>query len=216
MKQVYRGSRMVLKTMRCRWLGKADLERWADLRNHDPDWDDRTRKLAEIVPHGARVVEFGAGRRQLEGYLDPACTYFPSDIVERDPGTIVFDLNARPLPDLSRLNLDVAVFGGTLEYITDLRSLASWLAQSVSACIASYECASSSPRTVARTLESFRRASIGWVNTYTREELIGIFKSEGFSYSEEHEFTERESRGQIFVLRKFGAHEAVYIPAKRS
>ena len=72
---------------------------------------------------------------------------FPSDLVDRGGKTIVFDLNSKPLPDLSHLNLDVAVFAGVLEYISDLDSVVHWLSYQVGLCIASYRCAYTRPRT---------------------------------------------------------------------
>jgi hypothetical protein len=53
-------------------------------------------------------------KRRLESYLDPSCSYFPSDAVDRGGNTIVLDLNSRPLPDLSYLELDLEVLLGSV------------------------------------------------------------------------------------------------------
>jgi len=192
----------LLRTLRCRWLGQSDLQRWADLRNLDPAWDERTRLIAGLIPSGSRVIEFGAGRRQLVSYLDKSCIYIASDLVDRGPGTIVIDLNARPLPDLSDLTVDVAVFAGVLEYISDLYSIPAWLGKSVSLCVASYECAHSQPRTLARLREHFRRARAGWVNTYGEAELEALFQSGGFLCVEKTTWHTQEGDERIFVLRR--------------
>src|ERR1700742_4337101 len=98
------------RTLGCRLFGRTDLAAWGDTSNSDKEWEDRHELIGRIVPKHTRVIEFGAGKRQLESYLDPTCSYFPSDLVDRGGNTIVLDLNSRPLPDLRHLKLDVAVF----------------------------------------------------------------------------------------------------------
>lgn len=158
-----------------------NFARWSSLSNFHVDWDERTELIARLVPPRSRVIEFGAGRRQLELFLDPSCAYFPSDLVDRGPGTIVFDLNARPLPDFRELKLDVAVFSGVLEYVTDLLATAQWLARQVSICVASYACANSESGTTHRIQEISARARHGWVNTCTEAEFARIFVDAGFN-----------------------------------
>jgi hypothetical protein len=183
-------------------LGRTDVKRWENLGNYEVEWDERTRLIASLIPRNSRVIEFGAGRRQLEAMLDASCRYYLSDLVSRGPGTIVCDLNARPLPDLSDLRLDVAVFGGVLEYLSDLGSLPLWLARYVPVCIASYECAHSEPHTLSRMREVVRRAGIGWVNTYNERELKRLFERGDF-YCEDQVIWKTESGDEpIFVFRK--------------
>src|ERR1700756_2675299 len=88
---------MILRTLRTKWFCVSDHERWKDLRNHDIDWDKRTRAIADLIPPGSHVIDFGAGRRQLEHWLPAGCSYTPSDIVERGSDTLLCDLNRRPL-----------------------------------------------------------------------------------------------------------------------
>jgi hypothetical protein len=195
-------TRRMLKALGVRWLARTEVAHWADLAHHDPTWDARTQRIAELVPKGARVIEFGAGRRRLQDYLDSSCRYFPSDLVSRGPDTLVHDLNRRPLPDLSGLQLDAAVFSGVLEYIRDLPSLTRWLSRHVGLCIASYECAASSPRTVGRLLEIIRRAAMGWINSYTEAELVALFRTAGFTACDSMTFSAPDGDGRIFVFRK--------------
>ena len=70
--------------------------------------------MAELIPKGSVVLEFGAGRRQTEKWLDAGCTYIPSDVVSRGPDTIVLDLNSSTLPDLTSLGIHFVLFGGVL------------------------------------------------------------------------------------------------------
>src|SRR5436190_22890161 len=104
-------------------LGGSDYRRWARAENLKDRWDSRTKLIASLVPAGSRVIEFGAGKRQLERHLHPSCTYLPSDIVDRGPGTLIIDLNADPLIDLGPHRVDPAALSGVLEYVHDLPPL---------------------------------------------------------------------------------------------
>jgi hypothetical protein len=169
-------------------------------RRFDPEWEERTELIARIVPKHSRVIEFGAGKRQLESYLDPTCSYFPSDLVDRGGNTIVLDLNSRPLPDLRHLKLDVAVFAGVLEYISDLDSVVRWLSYQVTMCIASYGCAHTPPRTIGRFKETIRRTGAGWINTFTEDALVRTFGAGGFILTETHVWHVGESSERVFVF----------------
>ncbi|MCI0463886.1 MAG: class I SAM-dependent methyltransferase, partial [Gemmataceae bacterium] len=171
----------VLRNLAHRALRRSDRRRWADERNLEVWWVARTEKIARLVPQGSRVIEFGAGRRQLEKLLDPTCAYVPSDLVERGPGTFVCDLNRRPLPDLGPLNVDTAVFGGVLEYIHDLGSLLEWLAGHVSCCVASYTCVPPAQSAAAAAKDRIDRLYYGYMNGYHEEELLELFRRAGFA-----------------------------------
>jgi hypothetical protein len=119
---------VALRTRRCRWFGRTDVGLWADTAGFEDTWRGRARLIADLVPAGSRVVDFGAGRRVLESCLAGKATYIPHDVVSRGPDTMVFDLNNRPLPELTYLNLDVAVLAGVLEYVRDIGSFLRWLA----------------------------------------------------------------------------------------
>lgn len=163
-----------------RLLGRSDYARWSNPESLETWWDSRTQKLARFIPPRSRVVEFGAGRRQLPHYLPQGCTYFASDLTKRSPETIICDLNRRPLPDLRHLNADVAVFAGVLEYVRDLPSVARWLSGQTRSIIASYDNVKSQPTTVARVVELCRRSYFGYHNNSRLEELTAIFSSAGF------------------------------------
>ena len=101
---------------------KTDYGRWADARSIYASWEPRTEMAADLVPNHSRVIEFGAARRALEKYLDPSCTYTASDLVDRGLGTIVCDLNERPLPGPRRRRLRRRGMMGVLEYVRDMPS----------------------------------------------------------------------------------------------
>jgi hypothetical protein len=161
------------------WI--SDYWRWSNAQNLETLWDSRTERIAKLVPMGSRVIEFGPGRRLLERLLHDTCHYIPSDLVDRGPGTIICDLNRRPLPDLRYLRADIAVFGGVLEYVIDLESVVEWLSRQVSCCIASYVFVTSSNGIAKKIRERGYRLYHGYMNHYREDELIQIFDRYGFS-----------------------------------
>ena len=175
---------MVVRTLRTRLFCVSDRERWKDLGNHDVDWDERTRAISGLVPPGSHVIEFGAGRRQLERLLPANCSYRPSDIVDRGSGTLLCDLNRRPLPILGRqAALQIAVFSGVIEYVVDLPSVLAWLAPQIDRVIASYNCAPPSGTAAHRLRVITARLSSGWVNDFTEGEIIAHFTEAKFKLS---------------------------------
>ena len=159
---------------------KTDRRRWADPRNIYASWESRNKELAALVPSNSRVIEFGAGKRILERYLDPSCSYVPSDIVDRGPGTIVFDLNQRPLPDLGPDAYDVAVFSGVLEYVREVPAVLDWLTKYVTVCVLTYAPAKAKGHSPRGLLETIGRLRHGWMNNYREEELRSLFCERGF------------------------------------
>jgi len=160
--------------------GRADYKRWASSNGLEAWWEERTQQLAALVPVGSRIIEFGAGRRQLEQLLPADCTYTPSDLVVRGPGTLVLDLNTRPLPALPQIP-EVAVFGGVLEYISDVRGLVQWLADSgVTLCVASFDPAPKELGHIARYRELNRRLYYGYMNHLTEDQLVQAFEAAKF------------------------------------
>jgi hypothetical protein len=162
---------VVARTLVRRFRGGSDYQRWCDARSLSPDWDKRTERIAQLIPPGAAVLEFGAGRMTLKDHLPEGCRYTPSDLVDRGHGTIVCDLNVRNLPVFPRH--DVAIFSGVLEYINDVGVLVQHLYQSVDVIITSYVVLGDRPRRLERRLQ-------GWVNDYTSSELEGLFAGSGF------------------------------------
>jgi hypothetical protein len=163
-----------------KFVGRSDYQRWENVENLESWWEARTKKLAGLIPAGSVVLEFGAGRQQLKRLLAPGCTYYASDLTDRGPGTVVCDLNARPLPDLRYLKADVVVFGGVLEYMRDLPSLAQWLKDQAPIVITSYDCLRSQGRTLGYLVELFRRSNFGYMSHYSLSGLIAGFENAGF------------------------------------
>ena len=177
---------------------KTDRRRWADPRNLYASWESRNEQLAALVPSNSRVIEFGAGMRILERYLDPSCTYVPSDIIDRGPGTIVCDLNQRPLPDLGPNVYDVGVFSGVLEYVRDVPAVLDWLTKYVTVCVLTYAPAKAKGHSPRGLLETIGRLRHGWMNNYREEELRSLFCERGFELVQD-----RDWEGQrLFVFSR--------------
>jgi hypothetical protein len=189
----------VAKILLFKLFCRSDYKRWTNSHSLETWWDSRTEKMAGLIPGGTRVIEFGAGHRQLEKFLDPSCSYVPSDLVDRGPGTIICDLNQRPLPDLRHLGADVAFFAGVLEYLRDVGSVVEWLSEQVSYCVASYACVSPTKSTVQRFRGRLSRLYFGYMNDYTEEELLELFKRYGFILTAQDKWT---SQGVYLFLNQ--------------
>jgi len=190
-----------VKALRCKLFGISDVNRWVDVADYD-DWVERTRLIAGLVPAGSRVIEFGAGHRRLQGLLSADCSYTPSDLASRGPDTIVFDLNARPLPDLRDQRFDVAVLAGVLEYVANLPSFTAWLAQQAPLCICSYGCVATPRHSPGRLKEHIDRARAGWANTLDERQLIDIFSAAGFVKRHTTDWHTPEGSERIFLFSR--------------
>jgi hypothetical protein len=160
---------------------KTDYGRWADPRSIYTSWESRTELAAGLIPNHSRVIEFGAAKRVLEKFLDPSCTYTASDLVDRGPGTIVCDLNERPLPELGADAYDVAVIMGVLEYVRDVPSMLDWLTRHVPLCVLSYACTKANDNPLRGRFETIGRLNHGWMNSYCADELRALFGERGFA-----------------------------------
>lgn len=145
----------------------TDYRRWGGSSALSRSWDSRTEQIGLMIQPGSSVLEFGAGRMVLRDFLPDGCSYTPSDLVDRGSGTVVYDLNSENLPDF-RIQYDVAVFGGVLEYIDDVPRLVAHLSTFVHTIIASYAVTDHNPNKI-------RRRCRGWVNHYSSEEFKNVF-----------------------------------------
>jgi len=91
-----------------RRAGRSDFARGEGNLALLSSWDERTRLLAKLISPECRVLEFGAGRRELRHCLPFGCVYIPSDLVSRSSDRVVLDLNARPLPELEEVDVVVS------------------------------------------------------------------------------------------------------------
>lgn len=170
--QLWRKWQKIFRTQILTWLGKSDADRWAKAENLYSHWNQRTETLASWVEENARVLEFGAGKLQLEPCLKEGVVYMHTDIVARREDTLVCDLNLEPLPDFPKH--DYAVFSGVIEYLHKPEKVLEKIRQEGSHhVVGSY----------AHPLEhhgKFFRQEQGWVNVYSKAELDDLFEAQGY------------------------------------
>jgi len=160
-----------IKTVVRRKAGNSDVKRWSDSTNLSATWDERTKLMAGYIKPGDRVIDFGAGKMALKNFLPPGCTYFPTDIVPREDGVVVADLNKLPLPNLGMH--DIAVFSGVLEYIHDVRAVVEAIRPIISRVAVSYSILENKPQIL-------RRRANGFANDYTEAQFKELFLGAGF------------------------------------
>jgi hypothetical protein len=166
---------------------KSDKERWKPIGSLKKSWGSRTIEMSKFITPNSTIIEFGAGRMVLKNHLPEGCSYTPSDIVDRGPGTIVIDLNNPDLPKFDQY--DYCVFSGVLEYINDVPKLIEHLSDSIDSFIISYAVPKEDPKA---------KRGNGWVNSYSENEIINIFKEKGYAISEKMDWFKQV----IFVFNK--------------
>jgi hypothetical protein len=186
---IYRSPVEAIKTVATPLTNEKLFARWSQAENLLPEWDERTKIIAELIPDGADIIEFGAGRMVLKALLPKDCRYQPSDIVARSEDTLVCDLNKEG-PALTKV-YSHAVFSGVLEYVRSLPRLAGQIAPHVETVVASYS-------TVERLPDFIVRKRNGWVSHLTGEEFLAAFSEQGFQLQEVRAWREQT----IYVLRK--------------
>ncbi|MDQ0468013.1 hypothetical protein [Labrys wisconsinensis] len=153
--------------------GRSDIARWSGGAVFAPAWDERTRKLAALLPEKIKtVVDFGCGTMALRDMLPAGVRYVPVDIAPRGPDTIVLDLNAPTLPALPAG--DVGFFSGSLEYVIDLRRLIAVLLRTYRHIICSYAATNNAPDQIRQ------RRRGGWVNDLKVSEFVALFEDAGY------------------------------------
>lgn len=149
----------------------TDLRRWSDAAHLSPNWADRARFAARLVPAGLRILDIGCGAMDVERLFAPS-SYHPVDIVARDGRTTVVDLNRDIIPPSILTDIDIVTMLGVIEYIDDidphLRAIASKGVQ----LLVSYN-------STDRCQNNDRRGD-GWVNDFTTNDIIRKLEQSGF------------------------------------
>ncbi len=166
---------------------KSDVERWEPIGAIKKSWAERTIEMSKFILPNSKIIEFGAGKMVIKEHLPENCSYTPSDIVDRGPGTFVCDLNNPDLPVFDQY--DYCVISGVLEYINDVPKLIEHLSTSIDSFIISYA-------TVKE--DHIAKRGNGWVNSYTENDIIKLFEENDFALSNK----ENWSKQVIFVFNK--------------
>lgn len=156
--------------------GATDTARWAQTQSLATQWDARAQRAAAHIPAGARVLDIGCGAMALRGCLSAGCTYTPCDVVEREPGAQVADLNCKEFPPGE---YDWITLLGVLEYIHD----PAWPLQQARAAaphlLLTYCC-----DTTAGAALSQRRG-MGWVNELDAPGMRALLAQCGWRIAQE-------------------------------
>ena len=174
--------------------GSSDVARWSQPVNLATQWDARAQRAAAFIPAGARVLDLGCGMMALRQALKPDCVYTPADIVAREPGCLVVDLNRQEFP---QGKYDWVTFLGVLEYIHD----AGWpLRQARMAApnmLLTY-CAD-----ITRGAALAQRRGMGWVNDFDVSAMREMIQSSGWEIATENVDKRGPHNHQImFVCRR--------------
>jgi len=166
----------------------TDYERWRELASTTGWWNpSRARRVAAVIPDGARVLDLGAGSMVLKNHLKPHCTYIPADIYDRGQGCIVVDLNEFEFPDD---RYDWVTMIGLIEYLKDPRWVLTRAGQAAPRIIASYN-----PTYAVRNFRP--RRNRGWICHLSEEEFVRIVHQAGFKSTT---MVARSVEGEIILL----------------
>ena len=138
-----------------------------------------------LIPPGTRVIEFGAGQRRLQGYLDQGCTYVA--LGSRGAG-------ARHLRVRSESPAATRPGGACAptwpcspecsSNIRDVPSLVEWLSERVTCCVASYALTERTGLVSALTVgvrPAYWRTYHGYMNSYSEPDLLALFARSRFA-----------------------------------
>ena len=157
-------------------------KRWQDMEYFDPKWTERIREMAKYITRGKSVIDLGCGKMWLKEYLHEN-PYFPVDYISRGDDTIICDFNKKQFPNIQT---DIAFVSGALEYVVDTSWFVSEISMHSRECILSY-CLKENFSDI-----NFRKKQ-AWVNNFSRNEIVDLFRSFGFVLNSENTTTSKNS-----------------------
>jgi SAM-dependent methyltransferase len=144
-----------------------DRYRWGNPLSYKPDWNDRARLAAPLIPDGAKVLEIGVGAGNLKRLIQHRCVYVGADLEPLDTDTRSLDLDCEPLPDE---HYDCIVALGVFEYLHRSREAAAKIASASDHIVISYCCTHEGFPSVSEI-----RGRRGWVNHFSEAEFTRMF-----------------------------------------
>src|SRR5262249_16776522 len=138
---------------------------------YKPDWSDRARLAAPLIPDGAKVLEIGVGTGNLKKLIQHRCVYVGADLEPLDTDTRSLDLDSEPLPH-ERYDCIVAL--GVFEYLHRSEDAVAKVLSSYGHIFISYCCTRDGFPSVAEI-----RGRRGWVNHFSEAEFTRMFALRG-------------------------------------
>jgi hypothetical protein len=162
---------------------------WRKIEFFDDRWKNRIRGMSRHVGAKDSVLDLGCGPMWLKEFLGPENSYHGCDYLDRGPGTLVCDFNAKQFPDVKA---DVTFISGCLEYVEDVEWFIDRVAAAAPKCVIAY-CIVNPGDNLAR------RRQNAWVNDLTEEGLIALMGRHGLQFKEKGE---RFMSSQIYVFEQ--------------
>lgn len=170
------------------------INTWEKNEYFDSKWELRIKVMSLFIDKkDKKICDIGCGEGKLKKFIPQRSSYIGIDYRERKDVTHVYDLNYE-YPPIEIIE-DVVFCSGVLEYIYDLKSFAAYLAQYAKKIIFSY-CP------LEHTSNQEDRKKRGWVNSFTKKEIITLFSIFGMELRHENIIF----NNMIFCFDKFTKH----------
>src|SRR6266478_4772439 len=114
-----------------------DRLRWGNPLSYKPEWGERAKCAASLVPDNVSVLEIGVGTGVFRELVKGRTAFVGSDLQPLDAASIALDLDRDPLPDT---HFDYAVLLGVFEYLRQPEADAEKICNTADHVIASYCC----------------------------------------------------------------------------
>lgn len=174
-------------------IREPDRQRWARPESYRPDWAERARLAAEIIPDGASVFEIGVGAGWFRDHIKSRCNYLGADLEPLDPATLRLNLDSDSLPPGP---FDFVVCLGVLEYLHYSEQAVGRMCRSGRSILCTY----CFPRTPTHVFDAqTNRAKRGWVNCLSRTEIAELFGNAGFNSIRELPYNSADDFEQILM-----------------
>lgn len=173
-----------------------DRQRWGDPSSYNPEWGERSRIAAALVPDRVSVLEIGVGTGAFRDQIAGRTNYLGADLQPLDPASIALDLDSDPVP----APFDYAVLLGVFGYLHHPQAAAKKLCDAAAHIVVSYCCRRPElePHAVS---ESWQRRK--WVNSFTRAEFIDLFTRHGHELTSSVPFNATDEFEQyVMVFRR--------------
>lgn len=174
---------------------------WGDRKSYRPSWDARAEAAARMLPDGASILEIGVGAGAFRALVAGRHPYLGADLVPLDPETLPLDLDLDPLPAGT---FDVVAMLGVLEYLHAPYEALRKARASGRRALFSYCClkAGADRAQIVR-----KRRERGWINGWSRDELLASAGRAGWRVAREEPFNEGDDFYQAIFLAEPSAKD---------